>query len=164
MGFVANLWENTTVKIFEYRTTFVKVINECTVAQFFRLTVSLSISCLLLSFTAKGEVTSRKTKAGTGRKQLVPFQYGGLGALLLENFLNSILKTMHFAMLNYSCSIIVHNTSKYISHNIDHYPSKFSHGPREKQGGVQNYTAPMYLARSLEQHINKEYNMHSKKS
>jgi len=35
MGFVANFLEDTTVKNFENRPTFVKVMNECIVAQFF---------------------------------------------------------------------------------------------------------------------------------
>jgi len=35
MGFVVNLLENTSVKSFENRPTFIKVMNERTVAQFF---------------------------------------------------------------------------------------------------------------------------------
>ena len=38
-GFVANFLENTTVKNFENRPIYVKVTNECIVAQFFWLTV-----------------------------------------------------------------------------------------------------------------------------
>ena len=34
MGVVANFLENTTVEKFEYWPTFVKVMNECTVAVF----------------------------------------------------------------------------------------------------------------------------------
>jgi len=35
MDFVANFMENTTVKKFENRSTFVKPTNECIVAQFY---------------------------------------------------------------------------------------------------------------------------------
>jgi len=35
MDFIANFMENTTVQKIEYRLTFVKLTNECILAQFF---------------------------------------------------------------------------------------------------------------------------------